>query len=129
MNYFYDATKENMKPESKLTTNSWSSILNINNWRLGSGHGKTNSLFNLISRQPGIDIAFLYAKDPYEAKYWETTGLKNFHDSKGFIECSNDMDDIYKNIGEYNPNKKHKVLIIFDARNTDMRRNKKKLIQ
>ena len=35
------------------------------------------------------------------------------------------MDDIYKNIGEYNPNKKHKVLIIFDARNTDMRRNKK----
>ena len=27
---------------------------------------------------------------------------------------SNDMDDIYKNIEEYNPNKKRKTLIVFD---------------
>ena len=27
---------------------------------------------------------------------------------KRFIEYSNDMDDIYKNIEEYNPNKKRK---------------------
>ena len=32
-------------------------------------------------------------------------GLKYFNDSKAFIECSNGMDDIYKNIEEYNPNK------------------------
>ena len=39
--------------------------------------------------------------------YWLTkkkkgTGLKHFNDSEGFIEQSNDMDDIYKNIEEYN---------------------------
>ena len=26
------------------------------------------------------------------------------------MEYSNDMDDIYKNIEKYNPNKKHKIL-------------------
>ena len=31
-----------------------------------------------------------------------------------FIEYSNNMDDIYKNIEEYNPNKKRKILIVFD---------------
>ena len=44
----------------------------------------------------------------------ENTGLKHFNDSKAFIEYSNDMDDIYKNIEEYNLNKKCKMLIVFD---------------
>ena len=35
----------------------------------GSGSGKTNSLFNLINQQLDIDKIYLYAKDPYEAKY------------------------------------------------------------
>ena len=35
----------------------------------GSGSRKTSSLFNLINQQPNIDKMFLYAKDPYEAKY------------------------------------------------------------
>ena len=35
------------------------------------------------------------------------------------------MDDIYKNIKEYNPNKKRRILIVFDDMITDMRRNKK----
>ena len=35
----------------------------------GSGSAKTNSSFNLISHQPDIDKMYLYAKDPYEAKY------------------------------------------------------------
>ena len=35
----------------------------------GSGSGKTNSLFNLISQQRDIDKIYLYTKDPYEAKY------------------------------------------------------------
>ena len=34
-----------------------------------SGSGKTNSLFNLICHQPYLDKIYLYAKDPYEAKY------------------------------------------------------------
>ena len=35
----------------------------------GSGFGKTNELLNLINNQPAIDKIYLYAKDPYEAKY------------------------------------------------------------
>ena len=34
----------------------------------------------------------------------ESAGLKNFNNSKAFIKYSNDMDNIYKNIEEYNPN-------------------------
>ena len=34
--------------------------------------------------------------------------------SKAFIEYLNDMQDVYKNIGESNPGKKCKVLIVFD---------------
>ena len=35
-------------------------------------------------------------------------------DSKAFIEYQNGMDDVYKNIEEYKPNKKQKILIVFD---------------
>ena len=58
---------------------------------------------------------YLYAKDPYEAKYQflinkrESTSTKHLHDSKAFIEYSNNMDNIYKNIEEYNPDKKRKI--------------------
>ena len=74
---------------------------------------------------------FLYAKDPYEAKYQllinqrESVGLRYSNDSKAFIEYSNDMDDIYKNIEEYNPNKKQKILIVFYDMIADMLSNKK----
>ena len=39
------------------------------------------------------------------------------------------MDGIYKNIEEYNPNKKRKILIIFDNMIAGMLSNKKGLIQ
>ena len=57
----------------------------------GSGSGKTISLFNLISQQPDIDKMYLYAKDPYEAKYQflinklESAGWKYLNDSKSFL--------------------------------------------
>ena len=35
------------------------------------------------------------------------------------------MDDIYKNIEEYNPNKKCEILIVFDDMITEMLSNKK----
>ena len=35
----------------------------------GSESGKTNLLLNLIDNQSDIDRIYLYAKDPYEAKY------------------------------------------------------------
>ena len=35
----------------------------------GSGSGKTNLLFNLISQQLYFYKTYIHAKDPYEAKY------------------------------------------------------------
>ena len=55
----------------------------------------------------------------------EITGLKHFNDLKAFIEYSNDMDDVYKNIEDYNPNKKWKILILFDDMIADTLYNKK----
>ena len=72
----------------------------------GSGSGKTNLLLNLIENQPDIDKIYLYAKDPYESKYQylinkrEGVGINHFNDPKAFIEYSNDMHDVYKNIDD-----------------------------
>ena len=92
----------------------------------GSGSGKTNALLNLINNQPDIVKIYLYAKDPYEKKYQylinkrEKVGLNHFNDPKAFMEYSNDMQDVYKNIEDYNPIKKLKILIVFDDMIADM---------
>ena len=54
----------------------------------------------------------------------ENTCLKYFNDSKAFIEYSNDMDDIYENIEEYNSNKNlletiQKLIMIIDNKIRD----------
>ena len=73
----------------------------------------------------------MYAKDPYETKYQflinkrESTGLKLCNDLKAFIEYSNDMQDLYEKINEYNPGKKCKILIAFDDMIADVINNKK----
>ena len=96
-----------------------------------SGSGETNALLNLIINQPDINKIYLYAKDLYEAKYQylvnkcEKVELKHFNDRKAFIEYSNDMQDVYKNIDEYNPDKENKILIVFDDMIADMINNKK----
>ena len=84
-------------------------------------------LLNLINYQPDIDKIYLYAKDPYEAKYQflinkrERIGLKHFNDPKAF---EYDIQDVYKNIDEYNADKEHKILIVFDDMIADMINNK-----
>ena len=61
-------------------------------------------MFNLINQQLDIDKIYLYSRDLQEAKNQllidkrENTSLKHVYGSKVFIEFSNDMDDIYKNI-------------------------------
>ena len=45
--------------------------------------------------------------------------------SKAFVEYSIEVDDIYKNIEEYNPNKKRKTLVVFEGMIVDMLSNKK----
>ena len=39
----------------------------------------------------------------------EKVGLGHFNDPKAFMEYSNDMLNVYKNIEDYNPDKKRKV--------------------
>ena len=97
----------------------------------GSGSGKANVLLNLIENQSYIEKLYLYAKDPYVAKYQylinkrEVVGIDHFNDPKAFIEYSNDMCDIYKNIHEYNLDKDNKNFIDFDDIIADMINNKK----
>ena len=73
----------------------------------------------------------MYVKDSYEAKYQylinkrEKVGLNYYDDPKAFIECSNDMQDVYKNIDDYNTDKERKILIIFDYMIADMINDKK----
>ena len=61
-------------------------------------------ILNLINNQPDIDKIYLYAKDPYEAKYQrlinqrEKVGLHHLDDLKVFIEYPNDMQDVYKKL-------------------------------
>ena len=50
----------------------------------------------------------------------ENAGIKHLNDSKAFIECSNTMDDVYKNIDDYNPNRKRKISIVFDGMIADI---------
>ena len=52
-------------------------------------------------------------------------GINHFNDPKAFIEYSNDMHNVYKNIDEYNPDKENKIFIVFDDMIADMIHNKK----
>ena len=74
---------------------------------------------------------YLYAKDPYEAKYQylinkrEGVGIDHFNDPKVFIEYSNDMWDFSKNINYYDRDKENKFLIVFDNMIAGIIHNKK----
>ena len=97
----------------------------------GSGSGKTNALLNLLNKQNDIDKIYLYAKDLSEPKYeylikkLEDAGIKHINNLNTYIECSNTMDDVYENIHDYNPNRRRKILIVFDDMIPDILTNKK----
>ena len=67
----------------------------------------------------------------YEGKYQflinkqEGVGLEEVNNSKAFIDSGNDIHYIYGNVEEYNPDKEHKILIVFDDMTADMLSNKK----
>ena len=67
-----------------------------------------------------MDKIYLYARDLSEPKYEylikkrEDVGIKHVNNPNVFIECSDTMEDVYKNIHDYNPNRKRKTLIVFD---------------
>ena len=74
---------------------------------------------------------YLYVKDPFESKYQylinkrEGVGIYHFNDPKGFTEDSNNMDDVYKNIDESNPDNENKISIVSDDMIADMIHSKK----
>ena len=88
-------------------------------------------MLNFIENQPDVDKIYLYAKDKYEAKYQylinkrEGVVINHFNDPKAFIEYSNDMRNVCKNINHYNPKKENEILIVFDDMIADMIQNKK----
>ena len=81
----------------------------------GSGSRKTNILLNLTNEQKDVDKIYLYGKDLSKPKYeyliknCENAGIKHVNDGNAFIKCSNTMDDVYKNIDDYNPNRRRKI--------------------
>ena len=63
-------------------------------------------------------IIFLDVKDPTRAKYQHVIknkeiGLLEHEDPTALIKYSNNMQDAYRYIEEYNPDRKCKVLIVF----------------
>ena len=98
-----------------------------------SGSGKTNTLLHLIqnlNNTDPINKIYLYAKDLSEPKYEylinkrEQAGIKYFNDPIAFIEYSNDMNDVFTNIDDYNKQRKRKILIVFDDMIADIMNNK-----
>ena len=121
-----DITNENNKEH-------WSYILD-HSYRIliigGSGSGKANAQPNLISQQENINKIYLYTKYLSEPKYeflikrCEDAVTKHLNDPNVFIECFNTMNDVHENIDYYNPNKKRKVLTVFDDIIADIITNK-----
>ena len=98
-----------------------------------SGSGKTNLLLNLVQKlndTDPIDKIYVCAKDLSEAKNdylinkREKAGIKYFNDPTAFIEYSNDMNDVFTNIDDYNKQRKRKILIVFDDMIVDIMNNK-----
>ena len=95
---------------------------------VGSRSGKTNSLHNLINEQSDIDRIYFYGIDLIERKYeylikkLENAKIKHLNDPNAFIDCSDMMDRVYKNINDYNPRRKIKK---FDYMIADGKGNKK----
>ena len=84
---------------------------------------------NLITHQrPDIDDIYLYIKDLLESKYQllinkrEKVGIANL--KKTSIDFSQTIDDVYKNLQDYNP-KERRVLTVFDDMIVDMKSNEK----
>ena len=50
----------------------------------------------------------------------EIVGIKTLKNPKEFINYSPKIDDIYENLGSYNPKRKRRVLIVFDDMIADM---------
>ena len=90
-------------------------------------------LLHLIrNQQLDIDKICLYVKDSFESKYQllinggEKREIKKLKHPKAFVDYSQKIDEVYKNLEDYNQTKKRRVLIVFDDMIADVECNKKK---
>ena len=128
--YDGNITLENVeKDQTKLRSD-------LGHMKQGNQKNKSEEQINVInnasnlceSREKVVQLFNNYAKNIYRNIYnskQAAAGLKiltpkSFYDPKAFMEYSNDMQDVYKNIEDYNPIEKRKVLIIFDDMIADM---------
>ena len=119
-----------------IVSNKNTSSSEDNNWPFRmliigpSGSGKTNTLLHLLNNLHPIDKIYLYAKDIHELKFEylinkrEQAGIKNLIDPNAFTEYSDDMNDVFDNINDYNKNRDKKVLIVLDDMVADIEYNK-----
>ena len=81
-------------------------------------------------QRPDIDKIYWYVKDTLKSKHQLLINRRKTSSSSKFIkyrgvDYSQKIDDIYKNLEDYNPIKKRKVLTVFDYIIADMESNKK----
>ena len=87
---------------------------------------------NLIKDQrPDVDKVRFYVKDQFESKYQllinrrEKVGFKHERIPKALVNYCQTINDVHEILEHYNPTKKRKALIVFDAMIADMKANKK----
>ena len=68
---------------------------------------------------------YLLKQKQFLMKKLKRVGIDHYNNLKVFIEYSNNIQSIYKDIVDYNPNKKRKLLIILDDMVSNMISNKK----
>ena len=80
--------------------------------------------------RPDIDKIYLYVKDLFESKYQllvngrEKVGKENLRNPQAFIDYSQTIAGVYKNLENYDPTKKRRILIVFDDMIANMESNK-----
>ena len=126
---FDDVTKEDIKQHNP----NWPQISD-HSYRLlkirGSGSGETNSLFNRINQQLDIDKIYLYAKDSYEAKHQLLINKRESKDLnylmiQKLLLNSQMIWIISEYIEVYYPDRKRKILTVFNDIITDILSNKR----
>ena len=91
-----------------------------------------HSFWNLVEYQSLLILTriYLYVKYPFKSKYQlvingrEKEEIKKIKNPKAFIDYSQTIDYVYKNLEDYITTKKRRELMVFDDIIADMESNK-----
>ena len=84
----------------------------------------------LTQQRPDIGKIYFYFKDPFESFQWLINGReevvnKTLKNPKAFNDYSQTIDDVYKNLKDFNPTKKRRVSKVVDDMIANVESNKK----